>query len=68
MTTPIQLFRIAMLALVLTPAVGIGEINFKKTLQSALAGDPAAQYELGLHYHFGRGVSKDDAEAAKWWR
>ena len=34
----------------------------------ALAGDPAAQYELGLHYHFGRGVSKDDAEAAKWWR
>ncbi|SVB48336.1 uncharacterized protein METZ01_LOCUS201190, partial [marine metagenome] len=38
MTTPIQLFRIAILALVLTPAVGVGEINFKKTLQSALAG------------------------------
>lgn len=32
----------------------------------AKQGDPAAQYQLALMYHTGRGVGKDDALAAKW--
>jgi TPR repeat protein len=32
----------------------------------AKQGDPAAQYQLALRYHTGRGVGKDDALAAKW--
>jgi TPR repeat protein len=31
-------------------------------------GDAAAQYDLGLMYHIGEGVSQDYAEAVKWWR
>jgi hypothetical protein len=30
-------------------------------------GDPASQYNLGLLYHFGLGVRRDEAEAAKWY-
>jgi hypothetical protein len=33
----------------------------------AKKGDPAAQYNLGLLYHFGLGVRRDEAEAAKWY-
>ncbi len=31
-------------------------------------GDAGAQYNLGLMYREGQGVSQDDAEAAKWYR
>lgn len=34
--------------------------------KKAIAGDAAAQYELGLAYLFGKGVAKDLDEAAKW--
>ena len=30
--------------------------------------DPAAQFGLGLLYHFGEGVPQDHAEAARWYR
>jgi len=31
-------------------------------------GDAKAQYELGVRYAHGYGVSRDDQEAAKWYR
>jgi len=36
--------------------------------KSAEAGDPFMQYMLGGAYDFGRGVTQDYAEAAKWYR
>ena len=33
----------------------------------AEAGDPLAQFDLGLLYHDGRGVPQDDAEAIEWY-
>jgi len=36
--------------------------------KKAEAGDAGAQFNLGLMYHFGQGVPKDEKEAAKWWR
>ena len=31
-------------------------------------GDPSSQYNLGVMYRMGKGVAKDDKEAAKWYR
>jgi TPR repeat protein len=31
-------------------------------------GDAEAQYNLGILYHDGQGVPRDDAEAVKWYR
>jgi len=31
-------------------------------------GDTTAQYNLGVAYHEGLGIQKDDAEAVKWYR
>ena len=36
--------------------------------KEAEAGQAWAQYEVGECYYYGKGVSKDYAEAAKWWR
>jgi TPR repeat protein len=36
--------------------------------RAADQGDPDAQYNLGLMYEKGRGVSQDDAEALEWYR
>ncbi len=36
--------------------------------QMAEQGQPAAQYNLGIMYEYGRGVRQNDAEAAKWYR
>jgi len=35
--------------------------------RKAEAGDPEAQYQLGRHFDFGRGVERDGIEAAKWY-
>ena len=40
----------------------------RKLRPLAKQGYAPAQYYLGLMYDFGRGVPKDDAEAAKWHR
>jgi len=40
----------------------------KWLLQAAEQNEPKAQRELGICYHLGRGVVKDDAEAVKWYR
>lgn len=42
--------------------------DFAETKKKAEAGDAQAQLSLGGMYANGRGVAKDDAEAAKWWR
>lgn len=34
----------------------------------AEAGDPVAQYEVGIMYANGRGVTQNNIEAVKWWR
>jgi TPR repeat protein len=35
--------------------------------QKAETGDKQAQFELGIAYELGRGVTKSHEEAAKWW-
>ena len=37
-------------------------------LERAESGEAAAQNEVGSHYYAGRGVERDDAEAARWIR
>jgi GAF domain-containing protein/Sel1 repeat-containing protein/PilZ domain-containing protein len=32
----------------------------------AVAGDPEAQWQLGIRYHNGNGIARDDAQAVKW--
>ena len=38
----------------------------KRFRKAAVQGDASAQNNLGLIYHKGRGVERDDAEAVKW--
>jgi hypothetical protein len=40
----------------------------EKVRAAADMGDAEAQYELGAKYEAGRGVSRNDAEAAKWYQ
>ena len=42
--------------------------RISKLKQSAEKGNPAAQWALGRRYRNGRGVPKDDKQAAKWFR
>jgi TPR repeat protein len=37
-------------------------------IKKAESGDATAQFELGVKYRFGQGVSKDELEAARWFR
>src|ERR1035437_10493494 len=37
-------------------------------IKQAESGDAKAQFELGVMYRFGQSVSKDEAEAARWFR
>jgi hypothetical protein len=41
---------------------------FDETHARAERGDPEAQFELGLLYFGGHGVSRDDVQAVAWWR
>src|SRR5437870_9421723 len=43
-------------------------ISFGGPQEHATPEDAEAQFNLGVMYHEGRGVSQDDAEAAKWYR
>jgi hypothetical protein len=42
--------------------------NVTDVRQLAEKGDPSAQYNLGVMYHNGRGVEKDEVEAFKWYQ
>lgn len=70
-----QFRRVALAALflLLTAAVVFSQADLKKTSitdlkEFALAGDAAAQVQLGVIYLTGDGVPKDDVEAVKWLR
>lgn len=54
----------------LTPATAqtLKDIPFEKQLTLAKVGDVDAQFEVGLAYETGRGVPRDEAEAARWFR
>lgn len=49
----------------------LGEKNYDEAIpllkQAAEAGDPAAQYWLGVAYNWGNGVEEDPTEALKWY-
>jgi TPR repeat protein/S1-C subfamily serine protease len=44
------------------------EQAFRRLLPCAEAGDPIAQFNLGLMHDSGEGASRDDAEAVRWYR
>ena len=56
------------LSLVCVSAFGVTPGEFKKTKEQAEKGDAIAQYNLGLCYANGIGVSKDKVEASVWYR
>ena len=43
-------------------------VDIEAARKAAESGDAEAQYVLGVIYHTGRGVPRDDAESAKWMR
>ena len=45
------------------PGASLGEI-----WEKAQAGSVREQFQLGLAFYFGKGVSQDSEEAVKWWR
>lgn len=50
------------------PAPQLSPSALADTLAQAAAGDIKAQMKLAALYYLGKGVPKDPAEAAKWWR
>ena len=44
------------------------ELEFEHTEKLAVGGDKVAQFNLGIMYDHGKGVSEDDKEAVKWYR
>jgi TPR repeat protein len=44
-----------------------GNVTFGQRMAEAEQGNAAAQYGLGVCFEFGRGVSKDRAEAVRWY-
>ena len=50
-----------------TATRNVANETFEQVKKAAEQGDALAQYRLGLHYVDGRGVAKDNAEAAKWY-
>ena len=44
------------------------EPEFIEICKSAEQGDAEAQYKLGFYYYNGEGITKNDEQAAKWWR
>lgn len=66
-TSPVLLF--AMLFMLAGPLLAADRgINLDTIMSDAAKGDVAAQFTLGAMYETGRGVPRDDALCAKWWR
>ena len=55
-------------AFILAATVLLAQDNAELTRQAAEQGAAEAQYNLGSMYADGRGVPKDEAEAARWYR
>jgi len=54
--------------LFLSMAVAVSAQNIAELKKQAAAGDVKAQYNLGVAYANGYGVSEDKSEAIRWWR
>lgn len=65
-----SVFVLAALLAITAPAMAqsLQELPFDKQLTLAKVGDVDAQYEVGLAYETGKGVTADEAEAARWFR
>ncbi len=69
MRLPIFLaFGLALGMLSPVAAQSLKELPFDKQMKLAKVGDVDAQFEVGLSYERGRGVTRDVAEAARWFR
>lgn len=44
------------------------KITVSEMTEKALAGDPEAQYRLGMACYYGKVVQKDDGKAFQWWQ
>jgi uncharacterized protein len=54
-----------------TPAEHVADfsqMNFAEVKAAADKGSPAAQFESGERFYYGRGVLKDSTEAVEWWQ
>ena len=51
-------------------AAEVGKFDSAVTIWQALAekGDPQAQFNLGLMYHSGLGIARNEGEAVKWYQ
>jgi TPR repeat protein len=58
----------AVLAAAPAAAQSLKELPFDKQMTLAKVGDVDAQFEVGLAYETGNGVTRDEAEAARWFR
>ena len=57
-----------LLLLLLLPALAFAQSDFEVTKALAEQGDAIAQYNLGVMYIEGRGISEDGIEGVKWFR
>jgi TPR repeat protein len=62
----VKAFSVALLFL--SMAVAVSAQNIAELKKQAAAGDAKAQYNLGVAYANGYGVSEDKSEAVRWWR
>ena len=57
-----------LLLTVLLTSTTIAAATFDETMAAAKQGDADAQFNLGVKYDNGEGVTENDAEAVKWYR
>jgi len=57
-----------LLTLLAAPQIVGQNANIDELMKQAAQGIVRAQYNLGLAYYLGKGISKNDAEAARWFR
>ena len=73
-TTTADRPRPPFLAAILLASILVGVANAEDApsaddvLSAVAQGDADAQWQLGDAYHYGRGVTQDDAEALRWYR
>ena len=66
-------FRWVLPVLLILPAAACkakqpSAVDTATLIKQAQSGDAKAQYELGRDYDSGQGITKDEAEAARWYR
>ncbi len=64
----LERFPFTLLAFALTAFQAWAADSFQETKAKAEKGESSAQYNLGVMYAHGQGVTKDEAEAVKWYR